>query len=310
MIEDIIDTKRLVAAWRRCRTNGGAAGVDGIDAEAFGHSLSPNLRTLAAEVRTGRYRPAALRAVPIPKPDGGTRILRIPCLRDRVLQGATSAVLLPALDRKMSSSSFGYRPRRSVAMALGAARKGTGWTLDADIRRFFDEVSHRPLRRALPDWISCSETRKLIALWLRGFGRRGLAQGAPISPLLANIALDDLDHAMRRGGRLHVRYADDFLTVCPTRAGAEQARQCAARALHPWGLSLHPEKTRIIPPQTEISFLGGTLMMKPANGQKGGVCSKSLKRKKKQCLTADKASENQLRPTMFRLGWKIIRNLT
>jgi CRISPR-associated protein Cas1 len=310
MIEDIIDTRQLVAAWKRCRTNGGTAGVDRIDAEAFGHSLSYNLRILAAEVRTGQYRPAALRAVPIPKPDGGTRVLRIPCVRDRVLQGAASAVLLPDLDRKMSASSFGYRPRRSVAMALDAARKGIGWTLDADIRRFFDEVSHRPLRRALPDWIPCPETRRLIALWLRGFGRRGLAQGAPISPLLVNIALDDLDRALRRGGRLHVRYADDFLTVCPTRAGAEQARRCAARVLHPWGLSLHRDKTCIVPPLTEISFLGGTLMMKPADGQKGGVRSKPLKRNKKQCSTVAKRQENQFRHALFRLGWKIIRNLT
>jgi retron-type reverse transcriptase len=195
-------------------------------------------------------------------------------------------------------------------MAIGAARRGAGWTLDADIRRFFDEVSHRSLRRALPDWIPCPETRRLITVWLRGFGRRGLAQGAPISPLLANIALDDLDRAMRRNGRLHVRYADDFLTVCPTRVSAEQARRCAAKALRPWGLSLHPEKTCIVPPQTEISFLGGTVMMKSANGQKGGVRLKPLKRNDKKCSTANKRPENQLRPTMFRLGWKIIRNLT
>lgn len=310
MIDDIIDSKRLAAAWRRCRANGGAAGVDGIDAKTFGHALSRNLGTLAADVRTGRYRPAALRAVPIPKPDGGTRTLRIPCVRDRVLQGAAVAVLVPALDRRMSPSSFGYRPRRSVAMALGAARRGCGWTLDADIRRFFDEVAHRPLLAALPGWIACPETRRLIALWLRGFGRRGLAQGAPISPLLANLALDDLDRAMRRGGRLHVRYADDFLTVCPTRAAAEEARRCAARVLRPWGLSPHPEKTRIVPPQTEIRFLGETVTMKPARVEKGGEREKPRKTKGKSDLCPPPDAKRRPRLGGFCLGWRIVRNLT
>jgi CRISPR-associated protein Cas1 len=263
MFEALIESEGLRAAWARVRADGGAAGGDGETAAVFATDLDARLRRLACDLRAGTYRPGPLRRVPIIRPDGRFRLLRIPSIADRVVQTAANALLGPALDARMSAESFGYRHARSVAQALERLRvlaRGRPFALDADIRSFFDSVPHRRLIDELGIWIGDPRMLRLLALWVEGFGGgRGLAQGAPIAPLLANLYLHPLDAAFARAGVPHVRYADDFVALATTRTGAEAARRLAAETLARRGLALHDGKTAVRVLAAGLRFLGQDL---------------------------------------------------
>ncbi|MGR3467492.1 MAG: reverse transcriptase domain-containing protein [Shimia sp.] len=300
----ILHPARLDAAFTRILARGGAAGSDGIDPSFFELRREAALRELARDVRRGTYLPGPLRRVALRKPDGQVRILRIPCVRDRVLQGAASAVLSARLDPGMSRGSYGYRRGRSVAMALADLRRAHGWALDADIRAFFDEVAHGPLRKELRRQVPCPATRRLIDLWLAGFGAKGLAQGAPISPVLANLALARFDKAMAPHGRL-IRYADDFVLVCPSRAKAQAARRAAEGVLGQAGLVLHPRKTRIVPPGTPFNYLGDTVVLRP----RGGGRRKALNKRHNFDREGYEAALERPKQGLFRKGWIFVWNM-
>ena len=265
MFETITSRARLHAAWRRVRRNGAATGGDGETAAQFSARLDTRLDQLRAELRDGRYRPGPLRRVTLARPDGRTRTLRIPGLADRVAQTATQAVLAEHLDAWMSPESFGYRPGRSVDQALARLRtraRGQRYVLDADIHAFFDCVPHDQLLDELGIWIADRRVRALLGRWIARFGgRRGLAQGAPVSPLLANIFLHPLDAAFAREGIAHVRYADDFVALARDRRQAQAARRLAAGVLARRGLALHPDKTAIRPLGEGLTFLGQRLVL-------------------------------------------------
>ena len=183
-------------------------------------------------------------------------------MADRIVQTAAHQVLTPLLDAGMSPASYGFRPNRSLADALDRVqelrRSGLTWVVDGDIERCFERIRHDRLLERLQESVADRRLVRLVAAWRAawGEGERGLPQGAPLSPLLSNLALDPLDRGLAKGSGRLVRFADDFVILCRSRAEAETARRRAAELLNRQGLRMHPQKSRVCSFTDGFAFLG------------------------------------------------------
>ena len=267
LYDKLVRNDVMQRAWKDVAANQGAPGIDKVSITEISsggpESIQAFLDVLIEELRTGAYRPKPLRRVHIPKPGkpGETRALGIPCVRDRVVMAAAKLVLEPIFEADFSPVSFGFRPKRSAQQALEVVRtsanRGLLWVLDADIKACFDEIDHDKLMEQIKRRVIDRQMLKLMRSWLRvgvfeggvvSGSTSGTTQGSPLSPLLANVALNLIDETWAsKGKRLGelIRYCDDFVVLCPTKDRAEEARSLIAATLAPLGLTLHPDKTKI-----------------------------------------------------------------
>jgi RNA-directed DNA polymerase len=271
LIDKVYAPANLRAAFKKVARNGGAAGVDHVTVEDFGHRLEAEIEGLHRGLRDGIYQPQMIRRTFIDKP-GTTekRPLGIPTVRDRVVQGALRHALEPIFEKEFAAHSYGFRPGRGCKDALrrvdGLIQRGYRHTVDVDLKSYFDTIPHEALMGEVRKRIADGRVLGLIEAFLKvpileGLEswepERGAPQGAVLSPLLSNLYLDGLDHVVAARGYEMTRYADDLVIQCRTPQEAESALALVRDWVTARGLTLHPTKTKIVDVEADgFDFLG------------------------------------------------------
>lgn len=274
LMEAVCERRNCKQALARVKRNKGSAGIDGMTVEQLPAYLKQHWLTIRAQLLSGTYKPQPVKRVEIPKPDGGRRKLGIPTVLDRFIQQAVMQVLQRSWDRTFSAHSYGFRPGRSAHQAVAKAQQyiaeGYGWVVDLDLEKFFDRVNHDKLMARLARRISDKRMLKLIRAFLRaGVLEGGLVspidegtpQGGPLSPLLSNIVLDELDRELEQRGHRFVRYADDCnIYVRSQRAGERVMKSVSQFITSKLKLKVNEEKSAVARPDKRkflsFSFFG------------------------------------------------------
>jgi RNA-directed DNA polymerase len=282
MIEQILTRKNLLQAMRQVQKNHGSAGVDHMPVTKLSELLEIDKDELTVKVRSGKYLPQPILGVEIPKGNGKTRLLGIPTVTDRLLQQAVLQVINARFEFEFSDSSFGFRPNKNLHQAVlkaqGYINEGFQYIVDIDLKTFFDEVDHCYLLQLLYRKIKCRETMRLIRKWLHApiqikgklvKRRKGVPQGSPLSPLLSNIMLHELDRELERQGLRFVRYADDFSIYVKTKATARKTGNNIYKFLRDkLKLAINREKSGIRRP-VQFTCLGFDFVPTYVKGERG-----------------------------------------
>lgn len=267
-LEIVLQKENLLSSFEHIKDNSDCNGVDGVTAEAFELNLDENLDKLSSEIRNGNYKSGELLGFIIPKKESKIRALAIPTVRDRVLQRAVTQVLDDSIDHLLEENSFAYRKglsRAGAARAINEAhRKGFNFVLESDIQSFFDNVNWELLFKKIEILYGADPVCSLLKQWVESdiffegikIKRvKGLPQGAAISPLLANLYLDEFDEALQDDFKL-IRYADDFIVLCKTKEQGEEALTAAKNSLEKLKLEIKPSKTNIVSFDDGFQYLG------------------------------------------------------
>jgi RNA-directed DNA polymerase len=269
LMEEVCERENLKEALRRVKANQGSAGVDGMTVGGISDYLKQHWPAIREQLLSGTYEPKPVRRVEIPKPDGGVRKLGIPTVLDRFIQQAVMQVLQRKWDGTFSEHSYGFRPGRSAHQAVAQAQQyiaeGYGWCVDFDLEKFFDRVNHDKLMGQVAKRVADKRLLKLIRAFLNagvmenglvGPSGEGTPQGGPLSPLLSNLVLDELDRELERRGHRFVRYADDCnIYVRSERAGQRVMESIAQFITQRLKLKVNEAKSAVARPQ-ERKFLG------------------------------------------------------
>ena len=261
----------LMNAWKKVKANRGSGGIDGVTIKEYTKKEQENILKLLEKLKAKEYKPAPVRRVYIPKKDGKKRPLGIPTLEDRIVQQALTDILMPKYEKLVFHNwSMGYRPGRGVESALQVIIKnielGRNWIYDCDIKGFFDNIPHKKLMKVLNKVIADGTVLDLIWSWLKcGYmedgkyynTKTGQVQGGVISPLLANIYLNELDWELHKAKIYFVRYADDFLLFCETEEEVTRAGNIAKSVIESLGLEVAMNKTKVVDfKNDDFDFLG------------------------------------------------------
>jgi RNA-directed DNA polymerase len=289
--EQIWERSNLLTALKRVETNGGAPGIDGMTVQELRPYLKKQWLDIRKRLDEGTYQPSPVRRVEIPKPDGGMRLLGIPTVIDRFIQQAAAQVLTVMFEPTFSTHSYGFRPKRSAHDAIRAAqayiREGYDWVVDVDLEKFFDRVNHDKLMARVARIVKDKRVLKLIRAYLESGvmvngvvmdTEEGTPQGGPLSPLLANIMLDDLDKELERRGHRFVRYADDCNIYVKSQRAGERVMENVRRFLEQkLKLKVNEKKSKVDRP-AKRKFLGFRLFKR-----KGEVAIGVAKRAMERC---------------------------
>ena len=282
MIEKILEAGNLTKACKEVVKNKGAGGTDKMPVKRLKAYLDSNRGKLCESVRSGDYIPQPIRGKQIPKGNGKKRLLGIPTAVDRMLQQAALRVVMPLYEPDFSGDSYGFRPKRNthqaVSKALGYINSGFQNIVEIDLKAFFDEVDHTLLMQLVYRKVKCKETLLLLKRWLRApieiegelvKRRKGVPQGSPISPLLSNVMLHELDTEMERLGLKFIRYADDFSIYCRTKQDAVKANHMVSKFLREkLKLPVNTDKSGIRRP-VNLQVLGFGFVPTYRKGEKG-----------------------------------------
>ena len=325
LFEELCTERKLLQGWREVRKNRGTSGSDGQTIEAFELRLSEEIKQLQAELVHWRYNPQPVRRVEIPKPDGaGVRLLGVPCIRDRVVQTAIKQLLEPVLEPLFSENSYGFRPGRNQAQAVESAQKivqsGKGFVVDIDLSQFFDKVNQDRLIGRLGKEIEDKRILKLVGMTLRSGVMKdgvvtptmeGTTQGSPLSPLLSNLVLDELDKEIESRGLEFCRFADDCNIFVKTQRAAERVMKGISEFIEKkLKLVVNREKSKVAE-SSLVKFLGMTIV----NGTRA-IARKSIRRameKVKELTprgTSETIEDNIKRINSWYVGWSNYYSMT